>query len=166
MALIGVAVVIGIILLQVVDDGSSGPADAGSPQVTTATTAAPTTDDTTATTSGSQEPARSPAEVRVLVLNSGAPTGSAGNVAEALKGVGYVNQPHVPDDDTDSRDGNAVMCRTGFDQEATDLALAVPSDPVIVPFRSPDPPFSEQADCVVLVGTPVSDAAATTTTTG
>jgi hypothetical protein len=159
-ALIAIAVAIGVVLLQVVDDGTSGPADAGS-EPTTETSAGPSSSATTTTTAAAQEPARSPEEIRVLVLNGGAPSGSAKNVSDVLKGVGYVNQPVDPTDDDETRDGNAVMCRTGFDQEASMLALAVGTSTEIVPFRDPPPPSSDQADCVVIVGTPVS--AGTTT---
>jgi hypothetical protein len=155
MALVGLAVVIGIILLQVVDDGSAGPVGTSpTTPAPTATTAPPGTD--TTSTTAATSPARSKEEVRVLVLNGGAPAGSAVTMSTRLKAAGYVNQPVSPTDDTEKSSGNVVMCRAGFDQEATDLAIAVGTGTQIKTFRSPAPPSSGQADCVVIVGSSTS----------
>lgn len=155
--LIAAAVIAGIVLLQVVDDGSSGPVSAdddGTPASTT-TTIGP--DDTSPTTTGgSDTPERAAEEVRVLVLNGGAPSGSAGNMSEQLRSVGYVNQPVQAGDDDQDREGNAVMCNEGFDREAETLAIAVGPGTQIVPVREPPPPDSDQADCVVIVGAPTT----------
>lgn len=155
--LVGLAVIVGIVLLQVVDDGTSGPVvSAGDGDAAATTTTTPS--EATTTTTTVPTPARPPEEVRVLVLNSGGPSGSAGNMSTALQDIGYVNQP-VPasNDDAPDRVGNAVMCRDGFESEAEALANVAgqgeePAE--VVPFRDPPPPESDQADCVVLVGSP------------
>ena len=75
--LIGLAVLIGIVLLNVVDDGSTkdSNSNSGSTGATTTTTAAAT--ESTTTPTSDKVPAKTPAELSVLVLNSGAPQGAA-----------------------------------------------------------------------------------------
>jgi hypothetical protein len=75
-------------------------------------------------------------------------------MAAALNDVGYVNQPVKASDDDQTRTGNAVMCRAGFEQEAVTLATFTGDGTEILPFRDPAPPESDQADCVVIVGAP------------
>jgi hypothetical protein len=50
------------------------------------------------------------------------------------------------------------MCRSGLDREAAALAVAVGEGTVTEAFRDPAPPNAdtEQAECVVLVGSAVS----------
>jgi hypothetical protein len=79
-ALIGLAVVIGIVLLQVIDDGTSGPiGDGGSVSAggttDTTTTPANSTDTTAPTTAPA--PLKPPAQVAVLVLNGSGRAGAA-----------------------------------------------------------------------------------------
>lgn len=159
-ALIGLAVVIGVILLQVVDDGSSGSVSTGDTESSDATTTSVASEDensetTTTTTAEAEGPPLSPAELTVLVLNGGAPSGSAGAMSDQLRSVGYVTQLPASDD-TEQRDGDVVMCNEGLEREAVTLALAVGSGVPAEPMRDPAPPGSEEADCVVIVGRPVT----------
>jgi hypothetical protein len=154
-ALIAFAIIIGIVLLQVVDDGSSGPVSTGTTESADTTTTTSSDSASTTTTAAAEGPARSPAEITVLVLNGGAPSGSAGQTSEELRSVGYVTQLPASDDDQ-NRDGNTVMCQEGFEREAQTLALAVGTGTPFEPMRDPAPPGSEDADCVVIVGRPVS----------
>jgi hypothetical protein len=153
--LIGLAVVIGIILLQVVDDGSEG--SVGDSDDTRPATSTPATDDgdgTTTTTSAT--PQLTPDQLGVLVLNGGAPTGSAKQKSDELKQAGYTNQP-VQASDWDDRDqeGSAVLCREGFDREAAALAVAVGGETPTEAFPDPAPPGATDAiHCVVVVGAP------------
>ena len=90
--LIGVAVVIGIVLLQIGDNNDNGPASTAGNKTTTTTKHNTTT--TTANTgpTGSTTPnPRTPAEVHVIVLNGGAAAGKAGDMTDALKLKGYTN---------------------------------------------------------------------------
>jgi LytR cell envelope-related transcriptional attenuator len=141
--LIGLAVIVGIVLLQVVDDGSSGPSNGGgdgggTPATTPGETAAPTT-----------AAGRNPAEVRVLVLNAGQAAGSAGNKANQLRAAGY---NILPASNTLPRTGIAVQCREGFDSDAAILAAATDPSATVEPFPDEPPPEAADADCLVLLG--------------
>ena len=142
--LIGLAVIVGIVLLQVVDDGGGGSAGGGGGGGGTPTDP---TGGTTVTTGA----ARTPAEVRVLVLNAGQPAGSAGNVTNQLRLVGYTML--TPSNDPVARQGIAVQCREGFEAEAAALAAAVGQGAVTEPFPAQPPvPEAADADCLVLLG--------------
>jgi hypothetical protein len=157
--LIGLAVIIGIVLLNVVDDGDTNQnGSAAEPGATTTTTAAASdsTEPTTDTTADSV-PAKTPAELVVLVLNGGAPQGSAREMSDNLRLAGYTNQPQQASDWADrEQTGNVVMCKAGLDQEAAALATAVGEGTPVEAFADPPPPGSESSDCVVVVGTPAA----------
>jgi len=154
--LIGVAVVIGIVLLQIGDNNDNGPAStAGNKTTTTRKHNTTTTTTTNTSPSGSTAPnPHPPAEVRVIVLNGGAAAGEAGAMADALKPKGYTNQPQLANDWTGhSQTGNSVTCREGFTREGTALAIAVgPGTTTKFPYPDPPPPFANEVDCVVVVG--------------
>jgi hypothetical protein len=154
--LVGTAVLLGIVLLQVVDDGSSGPVAAGRKPTTTTTTSATTTTKphtatTTTTTTKSTTPAKKPAQIKLLVLNAGAPTGSAARVSSTLRSKGYTNQGK-PANDPDQRKGKAVLCRAGLTREAATLAVLLGSGTTKGTIGKPAPPGSTGYDCVVLIG--------------
>lgn len=150
--LIGAAVVLGIILLQVVDDGSGGPAGNGNGGTPTETSGANGTTESTVPTD-----TRPPGEVRVLALNAGGPDGAAGNLSNALRGGGYNMLP--AGNDPVARTGVAVACKAGFEGDANALVLAVTSatggtPPTVEPFpteREADL-AAQDADCIVLIG--------------
>ena len=148
---IAVAVLVGVLLLQIVDDGSTGPigsAGDGTPAATT-TTDKPSPGKTTTTVA--MAPAKSPDQVRVLVLNGGAAAGSAGTLSDLLKQKGYTNQEPA-NDDTTTRSGNVVHCSEGLQREASALAVAVGDGTPVEPFPDPAPAHSDAADCVVIIG--------------
>lgn len=156
--LVGAAVLVGILLLQIVDDGSVDAPSADGATTETTQKRGGGGRGTTTTTEPSQ-PARDPEQVRVVVLNGGAATGSAAAMSEQLKPKGYTNQGQPGN--TDDRIGNAVQCRNGFDREAAALAVAVGEGTVTEPFPATPPAGTEDADCIIIVG-----GAATTATTG
>jgi hypothetical protein len=139
--LIGLFVIVGIVLLQVVDDGGSGPSGRGGGG--TPDTEGP--DETTATTPAG----RDPSEVRVLVLNAGQAAGAAQNKANQLRTAGYNT---LPASNTLPRTGVAVQCRADFDNDAAALAFAVGEGTMVEPFPDEPPPGSDDADCLVLLG--------------
>jgi hypothetical protein len=141
--LIGVAVVIGILLLQIGDNNDKGPAS----------TAGNKTGTTNPTVSTTPTP-RQPSAVRVIVLNGGAAAGQAGDMSDSLRVKGYTNQPQPANDWTGhDQTGNSVTCREGFQREGTALAIAVgEGTKTQFPYPTPPPPFSDVVDCVVVVG--------------
>jgi LytR cell envelope-related transcriptional attenuator len=150
--LVGAAVVLGILLLQVVDPGKAGPVAGRQPTATTSTTSttSPHTRKTTPTTKTTL--VKTPAKLRLLVLNAGAPAGSAGTVSTTLHSHGYTNQG-TPGNDPNHRVGKAVLCRAGLTREGATLAVLLGTGTTKGTISNPAPPGSTGYDCVVLVGT-------------
>ena len=136
--LIGVAVVIGIVLLQVVDEGGS----IGGPPASNGTR-------TTSTTGADVRP---PQEVHVLVLNASGLPGDAMTTANTLKGLGY--QIIGTGNSAGTQTGTTVACRPGFTEEAKALASAVAptGGATAVDFPAQPPAGAEQANCIVVKG--------------
>jgi LytR cell envelope-related transcriptional attenuator len=152
-ALIGLAVIIGIVLLQVIDDGTSGPIGdggsvaAGGTSDTTSTAAGSDGSSTTSTTAAA--PVKPPAEVAVLVLNGSGRPGAATAQSNTLKAKGY--QTLTPAD-APARTGNIVYFKPGFDRECTTVSTSVDGAPKVEPIPDPAPTGSETASCVVILG--------------
>jgi hypothetical protein len=145
------AVVLGIVLLNIVDPGKSGPVSTRTTTTTAAvTTTTKKTGKTTTTTKGSTA-AKTPAHIHLLVLNAGAPTGSATSVSNALKVKGYTNQGQ-PGNDPNQRSTSEVLCRAGLTREGTTLAVLLGKHTTHATIGNPAPPGSAGYDCVVLVG--------------
>lgn len=157
-ALLAVALLIGILLLNatdadppgtrvttgpsgVVDDDDAGDGgDAGSDDgVSASTTPPPTT-----------PAARPPREVKVIVVNASGVKGAAGKASEILKPPGYnVLAP------TNANSGeSAVFFTPGYDSDATAVATALGFPLTSVkPLPTPPPiPDSKGAHVVVIVG--------------
>jgi hypothetical protein len=145
--LVGIAVVLGIVLLQVIDKGpSGGSSTAASDRPAQTTTAATTAPSQPATTSAGARPR---AEVRVGVFNGSGVSGAAMNMTNKLRMLGYqLVQPA----DTASRTGNVVACKQGFDKEATQLQGDVGPNTGVEPFPGTPPPGTENVNCIVLLG--------------
>jgi hypothetical protein len=136
--LIGVAVVIGIVLLQVVDEGipSTGNTSgngSGNGGVTT--------------TTGSG--ARAPQEVSVAVYNASGVSGAAGAQANQLRGLGYLT-PTVENAAADQV-GSTVACQPGYEAEAEQLVTVV-DGAALGGFPTTLPPGAETVNCIVVVG--------------
>jgi len=136
--LIGVAVVIGIVLLQVVDEGGS----IGGPPSSSGTR-------TTSTTGAN---ARPPQEVHVQVLNASGLPGDAMTTANTLKGLGY--QIVGTGNSAATQTGTTVTCRAGYGEEAKALASAVAptGGATVVDFPPTPPAGAETANCIVVKG--------------
>ncbi|MGZ8733617.1 MAG: LytR C-terminal domain-containing protein [Acidimicrobiia bacterium] len=153
--LIGVAVVIGIVLLQVVDNDTTGPIGDGGANggaVVDDSSTSTTPQDTTTTTVAAGGGARQPAEISVQVLNGSGVAGAAAAMTEQLGTSGYVM---IEPTDTSSASGTTVYCTGGLDREASALAAAVGGDPPPSAEALPDPPPSgadSTANCVVVIG--------------
>ncbi len=147
--LVGVAVVLGIILLQVVDKAGGGGGGNIAPPVTNGSGG-------TTVTTVVADAGRPPGEVRVLALNGSGVNGAAATLAHSLQKragamaggqnaiAGTANAP--------LQNGTTVACRAKFEKEATELAVVVGNGAVVGAFPVPDPAGSENADCVVIRG--------------
>lgn len=156
--LIGVAVVIGIVLLQIGDRNDNGPASATkNTQPKTTTTTRPKTGKIgkTGTTvrQGVTTVQRSPSAVSLIVLNGGAAAGKAGGMTDALARKGYTNHGKATDWPGHRQTGNSVYCRAGLNREGAALAVVVGrSAKLHIPYPADGPPNSSSYDCVVVVG--------------
>ena len=152
--LIGVAVIIGIVLLQIGDRNDNGPVASGKtkPKSTTTTTTKKT-HTSTPTSTHTTSPLRQPSQVHLIVLNGGAPSGEAAHTSSLLKLKNYTNQDTANTWSGHHQTGDTVYCRTGWQREGAALAAAVPGAKLHVPYPTPAPPFTAGTDCVVVVGT-------------
>jgi LytR cell envelope-related transcriptional attenuator len=140
--LVGLAVILGVVGLQILDDSSSGSgAGASGSGDGTATTSLPTT----------TGPVRAPAQVRVKVYNASGVLGVAQTMTDTLKAQGYNVQ--TPDTLSDKTAGQSVKCRAGFEREATALAGVIGNGATVQPFPSSPPTGADSADCLVIIGT-------------
>jgi hypothetical protein len=139
--LIGLAVVIGIVLLQVVDKGGGGGGSGVSPPATESTN-----ESTTSTTGASGRP---PDQVRVLVLNGSGLANAAGTKANELRGNGYAiaGTGNAP-----PQTGSTVSCVSGFEKEAEALAKTAGTGFTVAAYPDPPPTGAESADCIVVLG--------------
>jgi len=153
--LIGVAVIVGIVLLSKAIDGGFLPSDSETPseqaddadgddddggstvESSTTTTATPTT--------------HVPAEVRVIVLNGGGPSGSAGTSSTAIAAAGFAT---VAASDTADVAATVVYATPGFEADAAvvaqTLGIAAPVQPM--PATPPTGTPVGQVDVVVVLG--------------
>jgi hypothetical protein len=164
--LVGLAIVVGIVLLNVVDRGTPSPGGTGgtggpAPTVprTTGSTAATAAGATTTTKAGTSLTTtgvttttkkglgRSAKEVRVTVLNASGVGQAAQTRANDLTALGYVIAS--TGNAAAMQTGNTVVCRTGFDKEAKTLATKVAGATVSGTFPSQPP---ENTDCIVTLG--------------
>jgi LytR cell envelope-related transcriptional attenuator len=150
--LVGLAVILGIVLLQVIDKGPAGSGD-----TTAGTTKASTPAPTSAAAPASSQPATTAksgnakprSEVRVVVFNAGAASGAAANMTNKLRTLGYQLAPPA---NTNARRGTAVQCKQDFDKEAAQLQGDVGAGTTVEPFANPALPETENVNCVVLLG--------------
>jgi hypothetical protein len=151
-ALVGGIVVAVLAAIAWVTLGDSSDTKVATPATTTTsrhettTTVAPSSTVASSTTVAT----RAPADVRVQVLNASGTAGAAGSKATTLKNAGYAI---AGVGDATRRQGTVVTCKPGFDAEAAALAQVVGSGATTAPFPTPPPTGSENADCVVILGT-------------
>lgn len=156
--LIGLAVIVGVFLLQKTDTSNAG-SPSSTPRVTVAPAKTTTTlrpsQTTAATTSTTQPstPVKTPSQLKVLVLNGGAPTGAAAHLRTALQQVGYTNQPQASTWTGHSQSGKSILCHSGLAREAVALSQQTAlKGAKVSPFPSPAPPSTDGVDCVIVVG--------------
>ncbi|MCJ7438401.1 MAG: LytR C-terminal domain-containing protein [Acidimicrobiia bacterium] len=139
--LVGVAVVVGIVLLQVIDKGGSG----GGGAVPTPS-GGQTNGPTTSTTSDEGRP---PGEVRVLVENGSGLSQAAATLANELRGTGYAI---AGTGNAAIQTGTTVACRAGFEKEADALVQSLGAGVNAAEFPATPPTGAENADCIVIKG--------------
>jgi hypothetical protein len=147
-ALIGLAVVIGIVLLQVVDNPTGGSDGNGSDTTVSTDGSDGNSNGQDGTTDGTVDPS----EVTVLVLNASNVDGAATAQSDALAALGY--QTLMPGDAPALQDGITVACTTGFEQAAQPLADAIGQGATVdaFPTELPPAPDAPNADCIVFLG--------------
>jgi hypothetical protein len=158
--LIGLAVIIGLVLLQVVDDakggggGSGGGGSAGGVTTTVTTAAGDGSSTSTTVTTVAGGGGRSASQVVVQVLNGSGVAGAASQRSNDLKAKGYQVLPagNAPA----QRTGTAVQCRNGYSKEAATIVNVLGSLSIratVEAFPNPAPVgVNGQANCLVILG--------------
>jgi len=142
---IGCAVLLGIIGLQILDDSGGRTTHVavvagGNGTVTTRPGSASTT-----------TAVRKNAQVRVKVYNASGVQGTAQTMTDKLKALGYNMQP--PASLSAKSSGTSVQCVEGFKAEGTLLAIyGVGSPAVVQPYAKNPPAGASDADCIVIIG--------------
>ena len=154
--LIGLAVLVGVFLLQRADTGNAGSTAATTPKKHTTRTTTTIRHPRSSTTSSSTVPAaplKTPDQLKLIVLNGGAPTGAAAQLRSKLQQVGYTNQSPAGTWSGHHQTGTTILCKPGFAREAVALSQQTALRNAKVPaFPNPAPPSSSDVDCVVVVG--------------
>jgi LytR cell envelope-related transcriptional attenuator len=149
--LIGLAVIVGVFLLQRADTSKAGSPTTAVKTTTTSTTVRQSSSTTSSTVPSS--PQKQPDELKLIVLNGGAATGAAAALRTQLQQEGYTNQPQANTWTGHHQTGNTLMCKPGFDREKVALSQqSALQGAKVVDFANPPPPFSSDVDCVVVVG--------------
>jgi LytR cell envelope-related transcriptional attenuator len=142
--LVGLAVIVGIIGLQILDDSGTG----SSITIGTSGTSAPTS--TTAV--GQQPKPHPPGQVSIKVYNASDVQGAGQQLTDKLKTFGYNMQPAATLNGT--RKGTVVQCRSGYEGDGIVIAgFGIGNGATSGPFPESPPDGSGQANCIVFVGT-------------
>jgi LytR cell envelope-related transcriptional attenuator len=140
-ALIGLAVVIGIVLLQVVDNGSGGSG------VTPPTAAGGSSGGTTSTTAA--DTGRPAQQVTVFVQNGSGLANAAATKANELRGLGYAI---AGTGNAAVQQGSTVACASGYDKEGAALSQVIGAGTTVATFPSTPPADAATANCIVTIG--------------
>jgi hypothetical protein len=165
--LILVALVIGVILLQDIDDGPDNVSvDSGTPDVSVPDTTAPLATLAPTTTLG----IRAPKDVKVLVVNGTTVSGAAGRVAQPLRNAGYNVLAPVdasPSVKANTRASAVYYSTRDFEREAKQLQQDLELAPAPVTAVPTPPPTADLrgANVIILVGPDLAGSSRTGTTT-
>ena len=170
-ALLAVALLLGVFVLDQTDPGSSAGQSTDELSELTTTTIEEGGVTTLVPTTAPRAP-RAPAEVKVLPANGSGVAGLGGRVGDRLKARGYTNTLAATNT-TREVSASSVEFNGDFEPEARAVAevLGLPAT-VVKPLDSPPVPDTRAADVVVLVGPDLNTTATTaaggraTTTTG
>ena len=162
-ALLAVAVILGIVLLQKFDTSPIASGPLGGAATSTTRRVGLTTLATVTTTTAKT---RAKADVKVLVANGAGIRGLGAATTNALKNVGYATL--TPADTTATVEKTQVQFADGYEAEAREVAQAV-SLPATAVVRLSSPPVAAadlgDAKVVVVLGTDVSATSTSSTTT-
>lgn len=137
---IGMAVILGIVGLQILDDSGGSTNATGT---TTPATSGPVT---------TKVSLRPNSQVRVKVYNASSLQGRAQTLTDELRAKGYNMQ--APATLKSQRKGTVVECVRGFEREGTLLALyGVDKGSTVQPYPASPPAGASEADCLVIIGT-------------
>lgn len=157
--LIAVAVLVGVVLLGKGFDSGLVGSSGGDPSDQSASGGDESTDGTSTDGGGTDAsttttlPAHTPAEVRVQVLNSSGPSGSAGDASQRLSTAGYVALSATNADDRTAA-ATAVFFQPGYEQDAVLVAQQI-GFAALVPQAMPappPPPAPVDANIVIVLG--------------
>lgn len=152
-ALIVVAVVLGVLLLQATDGPDPFPAGAGAPggDETTTSTTAPGAGNLTTTTS-TPPTSIDPSTITVLVANGASIAGLAGDLTELVAAEEFeVVTPTDADEDVEE---STVYFTPGFEEAANAVATVFDPVPEVAPLPDPQPVTDLAGANVVVVAGP------------
>jgi LytR cell envelope-related transcriptional attenuator len=142
--LVGLAVIVGIIGLQILDDSGSG----SSITAATSETSAPAT----TTPTGQASKPHPPGEVSIKVYNASDVQGAGQQLSDKLKTYGY--NMLAPANLNGTRKGTVVQCRSGYDGDGAVIAgFGIGNGATAGPFPESPPDGADKANCIVIVGT-------------
>lgn len=149
--LVGLAVIAGIVGIQILDDSDSGNGSAV--VVTTSDTTPSTTRGGGSTSTTVDENGRhDPADVKVAILNASEVEGAATTLKNQLAASGWnvVFTGNLPE----PRTGDVVQCRSAFENDGKVLAIyGVGGESVQTMAFPTDPPEGTQdANCIIILG--------------
>jgi hypothetical protein len=140
-ALVFVAVVVGIIGLQILDDSGGGSSASSTPEATSTTIAGQ-----------APEPHENRGDVKIKVYNASDVQNAAQALTDKFKGFGYTTLPVANLGTT--RKGTVVQCRSGFEGDgAVIAAYGVGNGATSEGFPSEPPEGADDANCIVILGT-------------
>jgi hypothetical protein len=145
---IGLAVILGIVGLQIIDDSGDG----SSSTTTVSTVPGDTTGTTGATgSSATTKPLKPNNQVRVKVYNASGVQGKAQTLTDTLRAAGYNMQ--APDNLGTQRQGTVVECTSAFTSEGALIAtFGIPGGATPQSYPSKPPAGASDADCLVIIG--------------
>lgn len=153
--LIAVAIVIGIVLLQVIDDGTGPIGDGGTTTTTaivttTSRASTSTTRSSTSTTRKTTGTTRPNAQVTVLVQNGSGVAGAAASMTARIRAAGY--QTLTPATAAATVTGTTVYYAPGYNRECATVATIVGPGAKGAAMPTPTPTGAERANCLVVLG--------------
>jgi len=154
-ALLGVAVVLGIVLLNALDDGPPNRVSTGADSTTTTRAPESSTTTTTSATTTTTVALRAPKDIKVLATNGTDVKGAARKATDALRAAGYnvlapVDAPKRPD--------TAIFFVPNFAGEAQAVAALLGLPPASVKALPTPPPVADLrgSNILIVVGSDVA----------